>query len=289
MRIDVHTHIFPPRVVRNRHEHFEGEGAFELLYGSGRARLATAEDLLRAMDEDQVHMAVVSGFPWKSADRASRHNDHILESCSRHPHRLIPLSCVDPLSPHAMKEAERCLGAGARGLGEIAIYEPCPLTEGIHFMEGLVELCRNTASVLLVHANEPVGHLYPGKAPMGLPFFYELARMSAGIPLILAHWGGGLGFYETLKREAVETLAHVHYDTAASPYLYDPRIYSIMNQIVGPEKILLGTDFPLLSFSRYDEEMKRAGLSDVHLKAIQGMNAARIFNIQGGLHASQLC
>lgn len=267
-------------MVKNRHAHFVGEPAFHHLYGSLRARLATAEDLLQAMDEQETDISVVSGFPWKSPDRAARHNDHILESCSRHPGRLIPLCCVDPRTPHAPAEAERCLKGGARGLGEIALYEPCTVGEALRSMEGLVELCRETQSVLLVHANEPVGHLYPGKAPMGLDFFYGLAQMSAGISLILAHWGGGLAFYETLKKEAKEVLARVHYDTAASPYLYDPRIYSIMSRIVGAEKILLGTDFPLLSWRRYDDEMKNAGLSEDQRKAIQGINAARIFNIR---------
>ncbi len=279
MKIDVHTHIFPSDMIQNRRNYFEGEPAFELLYGSQRARLATAADLIQAMDEEGIDRSVVFGFPWRREDRAKRHNDYVLESSAKYQDRLIPLACVDPLCSYAVNEAERCLAAGARGLGEIAIYGPCDAELGLNAMEELAVLCRDCGAVLLVHANEPVGHAYPGKAALGLKFFYNLAKLCAGVRLILAHWGGGLAFFESLKKEAREVLANVHYDTAASPYLYQPQIYSIMRQIVGTEKILMGSDFPLLSPRRYRDEMKVAGLAEADLVAIEGLNAARVFQL----------
>ena len=108
---------------------------------------------------------------------------------------------------------------------------------------------------MLVHANEPVGHNYPGKAPLGLDFYYALAALASDQPLILAHWGGGLGFFQLLKKEAPQTLKNVYYDTAASPFLYEPAIYAHMAAIVGKEKILFGSDYPLLSPGRYFQEM----------------------------------
>ncbi len=279
MRIDAHTHIFPPEVVRDRNALFHCEPAFRLLYSSPRSRIAVADDLLRAMDEDEIDRSVTAGFPWQNGEQARKHNDYILESCAAHPDRIIPLACVDPLRPYAFQEAERCLDSGAAGLGEIAIYGSCTVEVGLHAMEGLVSLCRSKGSVLLVHANEPVGHSYPGKAPMGLEFFYQLAQMARGVTLILAHWGGGLGFYETLKKETRQVPAGVYYDTAASPFLYEPSIYALMCRIVGVEKILMGSDFPLLKPHRYREEMQAADLSEAQRKAMEGLNAARIFNL----------
>lgn len=228
------------------------------------------------MDEDEIDRSVVVGFPWQKNERAQRHNDYILESCAAHPKRLIPMACVHPLLPYAPEEAQRCLASGAVGLGEIAIYGSCAVEEGLRAMEELVSLCRSRGAILLVHANEPVGHSYPGKAPMGLEFFYRLAQMAQGVTLILAHWGGGLGFYEILKKETRQVLENVYYDTAASPFLYDASIYAVMCHIVGVEKILMGSDFPLLSPVRYRREMQAADLSETQLKAMEGLNAARI-------------
>jgi uncharacterized protein len=282
MRIDVHTHIFPPETVEERTRFFEGEPAFQLLYASPKARLASAEALLEVMDRTAIDRAVVFGFPWNDADRARRHNDYVLEAASRHAPRLIPLACVHPLQSYAPSEAERCLRAGARGLGELAIYGDCELPSALAAYQDLIDCCRAGRGVLLVHANEPVGHYYPGKAPMGLDFYYEVARRAQGVPLILAHWGGGLGFYALLKKEAPDVLAQVCYDTAASPYLYRPEIYGEMVRLVGAGKVLFGSDFPLLAPERYVGEITAAGLDPETVQAILGGNAARLLGIPLG-------
>lgn len=279
MRIDVHTHIFPPEIVGDRDPFFHNEPDFKLLYQSPKARLVTAEALLDAMDQDGVNRAVVFGFPWQTPQWASRHNDYVLEAASKHSPRLIPLACFNPLEKNARKEAERCLRNGARGLGELAIYDSCDEKAALQSFQDLIDCLRSLGGVLLVHANEPVGHLYRGKAPLGLGFYYELARLATGIPLILAHWGGGLGFYKLLKKEAPEVLREVYYDTAASPFLYRPEIYTQMAAIVGREKVLFGSDYPLLPPKRYFQEMEAAGLTDEEKEAIEGGNAMRLFNL----------
>jgi len=41
-------------------------------------------------------------------------------------------------------------------------------------------------------------------------------------------------------------LANVWFDTAASPYLYRSDIYRLAAELAGEEKVLFGTDYPLL-------------------------------------------
>ena len=93
MIIDVHTHIFPQAIRRDRQAHFAGEPAFRLLYDHPRARLAGAGELIAAMDQSGVDRAVVFGFPWRAADRFKRHNDYIMQAVADHPDRLIGLAC----------------------------------------------------------------------------------------------------------------------------------------------------------------------------------------------------
>ncbi|SHE79544.1 hypothetical protein SAMN02745206_00849 [Desulfacinum infernum DSM 9756] len=279
MKIDVHAHIFPPEVIAEREKFFHREPAFEALYRSAKSRLVDAETLVEAMDEGGIDVTVVFGFPWRQEHLARRHNDYVLEAAARFPGRILPMVCFDPTCPYALPEARRGLEAGAVGLGELAVYEACAEEEVLHRYEELAALCREKTAVLLVHANEPVGHIYPGKAPMGLKFYYELARRTRGVPLILAHWGGGLFFFERLKRETRDVLSHVFYDTAASPFLYHPEIYREAVRTAGANRVLLGTDYPLLSVARYEREMADAGLDERERAAILGDNAARLFGL----------
>jgi uncharacterized protein len=281
MIVDVHTHIFPPEVIRERELYFAREPEFQLLYGSPRAKLASAEDIIESMDRNGIDYSVVFGFPWKTREFMVRHNDYVIESAAKNPGRLIPLACLDLFSGSCIQSAEQYLHDGVAGFGELAIYGATgDLALATANFSRVADMCRKSGSVLLVHANEPVGHVYPGKSPFGIEFYYSLAKAAAGAHLIFAHWGGGLLFYELLKKEAPGVLTDVHYDTAASPFLYRAEIYKAATDIVGSAKILFGSDYPLISPDRYFEEMKQSGLSGPQLDAIKGKNAARIFGLE---------
>ncbi|MGQ9920611.1 MAG: amidohydrolase family protein [Desulfobacca sp.] len=277
--IDVHTHIFPPDIVQNRQDFFGDEPAFRWLYDSPRAKLATAEELLAAMAAEGVSQAVVFGFPWRRSATMRRHNDYILEAQQRFPRHLLAFACVNPLESGAAAEVERCLAAGCRGVGELAFYEEGLGHEMLAALTPIADLCQGYGVPLLLHTNEPVGHLYPGKSPMQLGELYQLIQTFPDLTLILAHWGGGLFFYHLMKKAVAEVLRNVYFDTAASPYLYRPEIYRLAVEIMGPEKILFGSDFPLLRPSRYRQEMAASGLSEVQQDLLTCQNAQRLLKL----------
>lgn len=281
MVIDVHTHIFPPEFISERERFFEGEPSFQLLYGSPKARMASAQDLLDSMDKNGVDYSVVFGFPWNSETHTVRHNEYVLESAARYPQRLIPLACLNLFSETCISRGHELLRQGAAGVGELAIYSTSEnLGSALKNFELLAALCREHDRPLLLHTNEPLGHAYPGKAPFGVELYYSMARSAIGTNLILAHWGGGLLFYELLRKEAPEVLSKVYYDTAASPYLYKDAVYDTAAGILGDQKILFGSDYPLLSPGRYFQEMRESGLTESRIRAISGENAARLFRIK---------
>ena len=131
----------------------------------------------------------------------------------------------------------------------------------------------------MIHTNEPVGHIYPGKTPNTMSQIYTLVKRFPDNKIVLAHWGGGIFLYNILKKEVKESLKNVYFDTAASPFLYDPEIYRLAIQLVGPDKILFGSDFPLIKPARYFKEMQEAGLSKVEMDSICGKNAASLLKI----------
>jgi len=280
MKVDFHTHVFPRVFRKERTRYFSGEPGFAELYDSPKARLVGAEDLIRHMDAVEVDRSVIFGFPWQNGEHARRHNDYVMEAVQRFPGRLTGFCCFSPTLREAPMETERCLKSGCRGVGELAVYGEGLTTDIVDGLEEVMAVARDCGVVVLLHTNEPIGHPYRGKAPMSLGQIYHLIRKYSSNRIVLAHWGGGLPFYELMKRDVKETLKKVWFDTAASPYLYDPGIYRMVGNIVGFERILFGSDYPLLSPSRYFNEMEESGLPEKERAQISGDNAALLLNLK---------
>ncbi len=279
MIVDFHTHIFPQAIRENREAYFSSEPAFKLLYANPGAKLVGAAEIVDAMDQEGVDKSVVFGFPWQNSQTVIKHNDYILEAVARYPERLIGFCCLDPLGREAAAEAERCLDAGIAGLGELAFYQSGIETSILDKLTPLMEICRAKDCPTLIHTNEPVGHIYPGKTPNTLRQIYSLIQKFPQNKIVLAHWGGGIFFYNLLKKEVEESFKNVYFDTAASPFLYAPEIYRYAKEIIGLDKILFGSDFPLLKPSRYFKELESAGLSKSEIKSICGLNAAKLLKL----------
>lgn len=279
MRIDFHTHIFPKQIRENRGKYFPGEAEFETLYCQPKSKLAGAKELLASMDDGRIDRSVVFGFPWKNPDRVKLHNDYILEAVERYPGRLIGFCCLDLFSDSAVSEAERCLEKGLVGIGELACYLSGIDTQFVKRLDPIMNICRTKNLPVLIHTNEPLGHLYPGKAPMTLDQIYSLAKIFPENKIVLAHWGGGLFFFHLLKKEVQESLANIYFDTAASPFLYEPAIYKTAVDIVGSKKILWGSDYPLLKPARYFTDMQKGGLKNADIDNICGNNAAKLLKL----------
>ncbi|MFH0726404.1 MAG: amidohydrolase family protein [Pseudomonadota bacterium] len=280
MIIDFHTHIFPKDIRENREAYFQNEPEFKLLYDSPKSKLVGADEIIGAMDENGVDISVVFGFPWHQSKNFKKNNDYILDAVSRYPERLIGFCCVDPFHVEASSEAIRCFSGGLRGIGELAFYQSGFDEKTLAHLAPLMALCREINAPILIHTNEPIGHLYPGKAPVRLSEVYELVKRFPENRIVLAHWGGGIFFYNLLKKEVKTAFANIYFDTAASPFLYDPRIYEIAVRIVGAEKILFGSDYPLLPPLRYFDALRPLDLTSEDRKKIRGLNAAGLLGVR---------
>jgi uncharacterized protein len=273
--IDFHTHIFSPYARDHRDHLAKADPAFSLIYADKQAQMIGVEELLDAMEENGVEQSVVCGFPWQGAELSRRENAYLLESSHRYPDRIIPFITLPQERKAAVAELEQGARAGAQGLGEMApgTYGDClwPLET----MRPLFAAIKEKGLPVMIHCNEPLGHPYPGKGRVGLAEMGALVDALQGITIILAHWGGGFFFYE-LMPEIAAICKGVYYDTAASPFLYNKRIYQIATSIIGPQRILFGSDYPLIPPARYKQEMQEAGLSEEDLEAILGLNAQRL-------------
>jgi uncharacterized protein len=276
MIIDFHTHIFPQDIVNNRDDYLKKDILFQTLYKETKAKLTTAEDLVSNMDRFNIQKSVVLNIAWGSHELCVKNNDYILDSVSRYPDRLIGFCMVNFISAdESIKEIERCWKSGAKGIGEIRLNPEQITSES---MIPIVKYIINHKLILLTHSSEPLGHLYPGKGVTTPELLYQFITKFPGLKLVCAHWGGGLPFY-ALMPKVNPFFDNLYFDSAASPFLYNPQVYSQVAELTGMDKILFGSDYPLLSPGRLLNEIESLNLSEGLKKAILSYNACKLLGI----------
>ncbi|MFC1970819.1 amidohydrolase family protein [Chloroflexota bacterium] len=280
MIIDFHTHVLSPRIKNNRSHYNASDPAFAIIYSDKKGRIATADELIDSMDREGVSISVIVNYGWSTHQLCVETNDYILESIARYPNRLIGFCAVQPQAGEAaLAEIERCARGGIKGVGELR-----PDIQALDFtrkelMQPLVEVLLKHKLLLLTHASEPVGHNYPGKGKVTPEILYQFITNFPDLAVVFAHWGGGLPFY-ALMPEVKEELKYVYFDTAASPFLYNPMVYSVVSQLVGADRILFGSDYPLLPPGRLLREIETIDLPEETKSLILSGNACRLLGIK---------
>lgn len=278
MFIDFHTHIFPPWVKERRDEYVKRDRCFSLLYSQQKAKLATAEELIASMDEAGVDLSVVLNIGWVRHELCIETNDYILDAVSRYPDRLIGFCSVQPKAGDAaIVELERCAKAGAGGIGEMRSDVQGFNLADKEMMKPLVDAVVEHNLIFLTHSSEPVGHQYNGKGSITPDVLCSFILNFPDLKLVCAHWGGGLAFY-ALMPEVAEALSNVFFDTAATAFLYRPQIFEQVSNIVGSDKLLFGTDYPLTPQKRITAQIRSLGLAEETKAKILGGNAQRLLS-----------
>ncbi len=279
MIIDFHAHVFPPQVKQKRSQYIDRDPCFALLYSKKEAKVATAEELIDSMDRAGIDISVIVNFGFMTHELCTETNDYILESIARFPKRLIGFCTVQPQSlDAAIAEIERCAQNGAKGIGELRPDIQLLDLEDEAIIAPLMETIKKHRLILLTHASEPAGHDYPGKGIITPDVLYPFIIRYPDVTIVCAHWGGGLPFY-ALMPEVQKALQNVYFDTAASPFLYQPQIYTLGSQLVGADKILFGSDYPLLQQTRLLQEIDSAALTEEEKSLILSGNAKRLLKL----------
>lgn len=281
MIIDFHTHIFSPKIRENRADYIKLDPCFNTLYANPKAKLATAEDLLASMDRSGVDISVVLNIGWVSHELCVETNSYIMEVVSRYPDRLIGFCSIQPRAGEAaVAEVERCVRGRIKGIGELRSDVQGFDLDDEATMRPIAQVAMQYGLIILTHASEPVGHAYPGKGAITPDILYRFIANFPDLPIVCSHWGGGLPFY-ALMPEVARVLSNVSFDTAASPFLYQPEIFKRVADIFGMERILFGTDYPLITQSRLISSIRALALSEEAKTQILGQNAQRLLQGQG--------
>lgn len=275
MKIDCHIHITPKFISENVEAISEKEQYFGWLSASPQNKFATGEEVVEMLEREGFDKGIVFGFAFKDPALCKAVNDYTMEMVKKYPEKLIGFMVVSPEDKAMADEIARCVKGGLVGIGELFPEGQGWDLTGAHEKYPLGACCEKYGLPLLWHTNEPVGHAYAGKTKTTLQEVEAFVQHHPKTPIILAHLGGGLMFYETMK-EVREQFSNVYYDTAAALFLYDPTLYQVADTIGIMEKIVFGSDFPLVTPSRYESGFVKSDISGEALKGMMGKNMVKL-------------
>jgi hypothetical protein len=283
---DAHVHCYPAEVIADPREwaRRRGEPHWGKLVTEGPQGWADPEDLLRQMDADGIESVLLQAWYWENPETAEIQNAWHAEWVARYPKRFRACAAIHPDLADPLAELQEATGWGACAVGECLPQVQSP--DGWHHPAWGEILAKTTAEdwPLALHVTEPAGHFYPGRLETPLMELTALFERFPEQKWLCAHWGGGLPFY-SLNPRVRRALRNVWFDSAAGPLLYDSRIWRIACDLVGADKLIFGSDFPLRLYPRIDKgpgwarflrEFHESGLSVEERRAIAGENLERL-------------
>ncbi|HPJ37055.1 MAG TPA: TatD family hydrolase [Spirochaetota bacterium] len=271
---DFHTHVFPEDVAGNREKYFD-DGGFRSLYDNEKSRLISHAALLEEMGKNGIAGALCMGFPWEHGERCRYQNEYLGMIAAENAGVLYAFGSVPFRDGSVYNIVNEISSLGLHGIGEIGFYGWDDAAAQERYLREIFDCAGTFTLPVCLHVNEPVGHRYPGKYDTSMAMLYDIIAGYPDVTVILAHWGGGILFYE-LMPEVKMAFGNVFYDTAATPYLYDPAVYSAALAIVSSRKILFGSDYPLLAPGRYFRAMEEQIFEQRDRENILFRNALRI-------------
>lgn len=279
---DAHTHCYPREVARDPvgWARDQGERHWAELVTQGPQGWADPEEMLRAMDTAGIERALLLGWYWERADTARLQNEWHATWVDKHPGRFLAAMAVHPEMSGLSERLQEGLDWGAVLCGECLPEVQAPEGWEHPGWEEILHFSSERGWPLSLHVTEPAGHCYPGRVETPFEPLLRVFECHPRQKWLLAHWGGGLPFYGLNPRVA-RALSNVWFDSAATPLLYRKEVWRIIHQLVGPERMVFGSDFPLLlgprgrkepDWSRILDQVAAAGFSAADLEAILNGN-----------------
>lgn len=299
-----------PRISRRN-------GAREIEYGHGNGHplLPSMVDLdaqLGDMDAAGIDFAVLSvnvpGVDWfEPADGvavARAVNDELADLTRAHPDRLAALALLPMQAPgEAAAELERAVGAGLRGGIVFSNVAGRDLDEA--GCRPIVEAAAALDVPLMIHPTYPlsaeatgayalipsvgflvdtsmaalrliIGGLYERHPEFKLYLCHAgslLPQLAGRIDYESARFPGAMGELDALPSER---MAQLYTDTVC---LWPPALRSTL-ALVGPERVMFGSDYPFWEVAATVDAVSATGLDDETRAAVEHENAARLFGLK---------
>lgn len=221
----------------------------------------TPEDMIRAMDQAGVDMAVGCSLG-QMVD-----NSFIAQTMELYPTRIIGFGQVNPRNIDAIETIDNL--AQNLGLKGLKLH---PTMHGYHFadhglLDPIFDAARRNNLVVLVNALDD-----PFCAPLSVE---EISRSFPDVPVLIAHMGTVWNVNEAIL--VARRNPQIYLETSGSQLLDVKLAY----RSLGASQIVMGTDWPGSDFDLERAKIARA-IPDAGDRAlVEGANLQRLLGIQG--------
>ncbi len=239
----------------------------------------TAEEFIAAMDEANVEMCVITAFGYGEYQMVS--NEMVAEWVHKHPKRFIGSGTVDPRGKpmKVLKEIEHIV----KDLGLKALrLEPYAYGDGMRgappnekmYWPIYAKCCELEIPVCI-----QVGHTGPLlPSEPGRPIYLdEVALAFPELTIIGCHLGQP--WHEEMMILAWKH-PNVYVETSARSPKYWPPSFVEFVKSWGQDKVIWGTDYPLLTFKRCLDEIEALNLPLEAKRKLLRENAMKAFKIK---------
>lgn len=306
MTVDAHAHVFPRMCGHLGSGTVRGLSYGQVRVGSEKPFLAFPpyERIVRSLPETLLRM-----MDWAEVDKAillqnnfyGQHNSYVARAARRWPDRFIPAMYLDPWSPGAHQMFRRCTEEYGMRIVKMATDSGFGLFS-MHTGASLGDECCQWLWPEMLRGGMT---LSLDLGPIGSPSYEsdvvdELARSHPRLRIVICHLGQPT--ITDQKNPAKMRLwrrqlllaqrPNVWFDLSALPHKAGREEFPWPTSgrwirraidLVGPEKLIWGTDIPgLLTVSTYPQlvrqmELHLSGLSKTDQEKIMGLNAIRAY------------
>jgi predicted TIM-barrel fold metal-dependent hydrolase len=267
--VDAHVHLFPDRVLEAIYRWFH-KNAWEIRYPL-RAGEISAYLFSRGISR-------VVGLHYAHRPGMARALNHFMAEVVKNEPRVTGLATVLPGEPDAVEILEEGFALGLSGV-KLHCHVQCFSPDSAP-MHALYEACVRAGKPMVIHAGrEPALSSYACDpyALCGVERVERVLRDHPALQLCVAHLGADEvdGYGRLLER-----YDHLWLDTTMTLADFLPMPFPSRVIESRPERILYGSDFPILPFA-WDRELRhfeRLRLSPEQQAQILGQNALALFD-----------
>lgn len=231
------------------------------------------EQLLAEMDEANIERAVLRA--WATPEGWLISNDDIAALVQRFPDRFLGLAAVDPRRPvEAVRELRRAVNdLGLRGLHMLPWMWNLPPNDRHYYP--LYVACAELGIPFCLQVGH-TGPMRPSETGRPIPYLDEVALDFPEMTVV----GGHIGYPWTEEMIALAwKYPNVYIDTSAYMPRYYPSALRVFMNSYGQDKVLFGTNYPMLSPARCRAQVEELGLKpEAKAKFLRG-NALRAFGL----------
>ena len=246
-------------------------------YFRARVPRKTIEDVAGEYASREILGVVLDWDDESVSGRGFMGNDWLASLADRFPGVLMGFGSVDPHSPAAMKEIERCGDLGLRGLKFHPTMQQFDPADGRFApvwakAEELGLICLFHTGTCGIGAGTPgaggtkIRYSHPG-------FLDSIGADFPGLTLIAAHFGWPW-FLECLAIALHKSNVYIELSGWAPKYLPPEVVREIGKRLNG--QTLFGSDYPFISLDRWFQEFEGLGLAPEAQQAILVQNASRL-------------